>query len=384
MNIKKILTVVALGTACVSAPLTSQAMLLGLTPAEPTVDFAASGVINFVPNTSGGGTVTISATPSTLFQNDPFLFADINGATTDNEKLITVQFNVDASGHFVSGVSGADLIVKGAIDIDFDGVLDYDGILLEAEVAEFGFEDGGSIDDFFDLRLNTVSGLLAPYYNGRDLAIRMISEISAEYPNAFNNSFATAFTGQAKGVLGATDQSVQPTPDVCSLDVEAYCSVDGSPNATKCRINLDRSAKHWEREDYQHKGQTHSHSTLGMHGDPVPAWSTKYKTTDVKFTYVISNLGGTTVSDLKLTDSFDTAIAAVPTSILAGGTVTVTRTVKLNEELENTATVLGGYGTAACGDVDVVVIKDKLRERRRHDDDNYKDKSEDDKKKDRR
>jgi uncharacterized repeat protein (TIGR01451 family) len=381
VKIKKILSVLGLGVASILAAPASQAVLLGLEPAEPTLDFPGTGIINFVHNVAGGGVVTISGTPSTLFQSDPFLFGEVMGATVDDEKLITIQFNVDANGNFVSGVTGPDLIVKGSIDTNFDGTLDYDGILLEAEVTQFGFQEGVTVEDNFDLRLINLSGLLAPLYAGNDLVIKVVSEISTEYPNAFNGSFAADFNAQAKGVLGSTTPAVA---EVCSLDVEAYCSVGGSPNASKCRIKVDRSPKHWEREDYQHNGHTRSHSTLGMHGDAVPAWATKYKTTDVTFTYVITNTGTTPVSNVMLTDSFDTPLTGVPTTLAPGAVATITRVAKINEEMNNAVTLLGANGTATCGDTDVVAIKDKLRDRRRHDDDDFKDKCEDDKEKDRR
>ncbi len=347
----------------------SQAALLNLVQGEPTVDFAAGGIVDYNAATQ---MLTVSAEPSTLLRTDPFIFGIINGATAlDDEKLITLQFKVGPTGNFVAGDSGDDLVIKGSVDIDFDGINDYDGVLLTAEVTQFGFEDGGASTDFFEIRLGSVAGLLAPLYGGNDLVIKVSSEVSSEFPNAFNGSFAADFVGQAKGIIG----SVSTPVGICALQLDAYCSVGGGPNKSKCRIKHTKSPKHWDWEDRQTSNGHHYRAfTYGMHGHPVPSWANNYTSTNVKFSYVVTNIGTTTVSNLTLADSFDTPIAGLPATLEAGASATVTRTESLRDSIDNVVLVTGMFGAAVCSDSDTVTIKDQLRDRRRHDYDNFRDK----------
>lgn len=360
--------------ACAAAAMSlgavpANAALLGLTAGEPTVDFGAAGVIDYNRAT---GIVTISGTPSSLFRSDPFLLGLINGATADNESLVSVQFQVDTLGNLVAGVSGPDLTIKGSIDFDGDGTADVDGILLQADVLQFGFLDGGvGGNDQFDLRLYGVSGALASYFAGSDLAMTVTSENSTEYPTPFSGSFATDFTGAAKGFVGITTPLQQP---VCKLHLDAYCSVNGGPNQQKCRIKVGKSEKHWEWEDRSCNGSSYKAYTYGMHGDPVPAWSSRQPFTSVKFTYVIRNTGTTPVGSIVVHDSFDTPVTGVPTSLAPGQVVTLTRTEALREDFIDQVMVSGMYQSAKCGDHDTVIIKDLLRDRRRHDYDDFRDK----------
>ncbi len=111
-----------------------------------------------------------------------------------------------------------------------------------------------------------------------------------------------------------------------------------------------------------------------MHGHQVPSWASRYPTTNVTFSYVVTNTGTTPVSNMLVTDSFETGVTGVPALLEPGASVTFTRVEKLSEGIDNTVTVMGEYQSAVCADSDVVVIKDKLRERREHDEDRYKDK----------
>lgn len=177
----------------------AHARLLGLMTSEPTIDFFAPGVVSYDAAT---GLVTISATPATLFRSDPFLFGEIRGTGPLDEKLIRLQFRVSVAGRLVSGVAGPDLVVKGSVDVDFDGVADYDGVLLEAEVTQFGFKNGANGDDAFDLRLTIVAGALAPLYASQDLGLYIASPASAAFPTPFGGSFTASFASQAQGVAG--------------------------------------------------------------------------------------------------------------------------------------------------------------------------------------
>jgi hypothetical protein len=374
VRIRTALSALSLAAAILLAPLPGRAALIGLSPSDATIDFGASGVIDYDATT---GVVTISGTPTALFRPDPFLFGQVFGTGPEDEKLITVQFRVDASGNLVSGVDGPDLIIKGSIDVDFDGVADYDGILLQAEVTQFGFQNGASGgNDFFDLRLNNITGALAPLFAGDDLALSVLSEVTTEYPNPFSNSFTADFLGQAQGVVGAVDPIVAAA---CKLDVEAYCSVGGERRSSKCRIKKTKSPHHWNWEDRFLHGVSHYRRyTYGMHGLPVPGWASQHSSTEVKFTYVIKNTGTTPVGNLVIDDSFDTPVTGLPATLAPGQRVRLTRTERLREPLEDIVMVAGEYQSARCADVDTVVIREKLRDRRRHDDDHYREKDRDD------
>jgi hypothetical protein len=380
MNIvRRITAAAAVGLslgALFSAP-NAQAALIGLTAGEPTIDFGASGIVKYVAST---GLVTISGTPSVLFQSNPFIFGQILGATSDNERLITITFKVDSNGNYIAGngTTDPDLQVKGAVDVNGDGVVDFDGILLTANVTQFGFQLGTAGNaSTFDIRLTSVGGLLKPtLYPNTDLAIAVFSEQSTEFPNPFAGSFTANFTGQAKGTLGTTTA----LPHLCKIEADAYCSVNGSPTATKCRIPQTRSEKHWDWEDRSasgaSNGKPYTRYSYGMHGDPVPSWTTRQPATPVTFSYVITNTGSTPITNLAVDDSFDTPPTGVPTTLAAGASVTVTRTEQLREGLEDVIMATGTYSTDRCADRSTVTIKDKLRARRRHDYDDYNDKGE--------
>jgi len=193
-------------------PSSSQASLLGLTPNLPTIDFSGSGMINYAPDS---GIIELTGDPSSLFAVEPFIFANFMGTGVNNNKNIKIKFLVDNFGNVITGDSSSpDMIILGSIDTDGDGISDHNGTLLTAEVLDFGFLNGSpNTDDVFDLHLNNVKGALAYLYNDQDLAIRIISEASIEYDNAFDNSFSTYWQAQAKGVIGATAPlAIDPIP----------------------------------------------------------------------------------------------------------------------------------------------------------------------------
>lgn len=196
------------------SPSISQAHLLGLTPNLPTIDFSGSGIIDYNADT---GIIEVSGDPSTLFAIEPFIFANILNTQANNAKNINIRFQVDHNGNFISDDTNiADMIILGSIDINGDGSIDHSGTLLTAEVLDFGFFNSeANGDDVFDLQLNNINGELAFLYSDQDIAVRIISEASIEYNNAFNNSFSSSWQGQAKGVIGSTNPFITdpiPTP----------------------------------------------------------------------------------------------------------------------------------------------------------------------------
>ncbi|MEQ1663452.1 MAG: hypothetical protein ABL877_12240 [Thiobacillus sp.] len=344
----------------------SSAAVLGLVPGEPVLDFSGVGMIDYDATT---GTVTISGDPIILLQNDPFILGEVMPTGPDSEKYVTISFKVDNTGALVDGVGA--MTVYGAIDVDFDTIPEYDGVLLQADVDAFGFQDGGASNDTFDMRMTNVTGLLAAnMYPGKDLAVVLTSEISAEFPNAFNGSFAANFTGHAKGNLGSVDPVV--VVGECSINVEAYCSVNGSPNTTKCRIKAGKSSHHWLHVPQSYHGNSCHRAKYGMHGNPEPMWVKKYPATNVKFTYVVTNTGTTEISDLVVDDSFDIGVTGVPTTLAAGASITLMRTEGLRDGLTNTVLASGVNGSATCSDTDNVVITDKMKNMKLHHLDHYK------------
>jgi hypothetical protein len=96
----------------------------------------------------------------------------------------------------------------------------------------------------------------------------------------------------------------------------------------------------------------------------------------VTFNYVIKNTGTTPISGLVVDDSFDVPVTGAPTTLAAGQTMTLTRTESLREGIEDVLMASGTYSSAHCADRSTVVVKNKLRQRRRHDYDDYDDKGE--------
>jgi len=363
----KRLCAAALLLGSVSAP----AELLNVVPNEPTISFGGTGIIEYDPSTQE---LTLQGEPSNLFRSDPFIDALVTGRSGDEARVLSLRLRVGPAGQFSGGVTGPDLQVLGAVDIDFDGIADFDGVLLEAEVTGFGFRDGGTGDDTFDLRLGTVSGVLAPLFTGKDLAINVTSEVSAEFPDAFAGGFATAWQGQAKGVLGAIEPVVQVS--ACKIDVKATCRVDGQGrDRCKCRIATGKSQFFWEVKDRVIRGQTCKRWKYGLHGNPLQNLGRRHRSTPVTFTYVVRNVGPVPVLNLTLDDSFEGELTNVPLVLDPGQSFTTRRTIGLSEAVNNVVTVVGDNGAGlSCGDTDTVVVSERLKVRRRHNDDDFRDK----------
>lgn len=372
MKLKQSLPFLFLTAGIALTPASSQAQLLGLTADVPYIDFGAAGVIGFdVTN----NTVTISGEPGALFSAAPFLSTDILGDTADDTRYVEIKFQVDSNGTVVpNDTTVADMTVFGSVDTNGDGNPEFSGILLTAEVTQFGFSDGGTGgNDAFDLRLNNVGGPLAYLYTGSDLAITVTSENSPEFTTPFSGSFSANWLAQAKGTIGSTLPTSGSTGG-CHMKLVAKCSVDGGPYHDKCRLKVTRSAKHWERCEYTHNGQTFQKSQYGMHGNPVPNWASNYPETSITFQYTVTNDGENPISSILLEDSFDEQLTGYPSLLETGSSFMVTRTVGLSEGIENVVNLMGTYSGATCGDTDIVVVKDKLRDRKKHDDDDFRDK----------
>ncbi len=372
MTLKHSVSALLVATGMSLTPAQSHAVLLGLTPELPTIQFGGSGMIDYDAAT---GLVTISGAPSSVFSVTPLITGDILGTGPNDVKDISIAFNVNSNGAVVPNDANVpDMVITGSLDTDGDGTTDVSGTLLTAEVTQFGFINNkvGSNDEF-DLRLHVTGGELASLYTGSDLAVVVLSENSSEYATPFNGSFAANWTGQTKGSIGSASP-VSGGNESCKVKVEAKCSVNGGPFEDKCRIKVSRSPKHWERGEYAHEGHSFFKSKYGMHGYPVPNWAANYPTTNVTFKYTVKNKGNAPVNDILIEDSFDTSVTGYPSSLAAGTSFSITRSIALSEGLENDVTVLGVYNGETCAASDVVTIKDKLRDRQKYDDDDFRDK----------
>ena len=376
MRFKQRLAGWCLGLAAALLPAICAAALLGANPEDPKIDFGGAGVIDYDAATQ---ILTVSGTPATLIRNDPFLFGTIGGTGPDDERLFTIKLHVSPTGQFLGGMDGVpDVQIIGSLDTDFDGIPEYSGVLLTAEITHFGFQDSAfGTTDGFDLRATVTGGTLMPLYTNSNLAIQVFSESSTEFPTSFTGNFTANWTGAAKGLLGSF---TPPVVAQCKIDVEAYCSVGGSPFSSKCRIAQYKSPKYWDYEDRTCHGRTYKRYVYGYHGTLEPAWSRArdFEATNVIFKYVVKNSGTTPITGVDIDDSFDTDVTGFPTTLGVGASFSVTRTEKLREEFDDAVLVTGMNGTYQCSDTDTVVIKEKLRDRRRHDDDKYRDKGKDD------
>lgn len=140
------------------------------------------------------------------------------GVTTASELETSLSLVLNNDGSFNSGVAGDDLVIRGRADIDADGTFDTDGILLTAEVVDFGFENGSGDVDFFDFRLTATGGALfdggtlssggtySNFFDLKDVGLVLNSENST-----FNDSFTENFVGSPKSTLGPIAPEVNET-----------------------------------------------------------------------------------------------------------------------------------------------------------------------------
>ncbi len=118
-------------------------------------------------------------------------------STPGNPMAFTLNFQVDGSGNVIGGVPGDDLVIKGAVDTNRDGVYEYQGTLLTGEIVAFGYLDAGTNTDQYDFRLMPTGGSLMSFFAGKDIGMTMTSLNST-----FIGSFAGDFGGTSQGVVG--------------------------------------------------------------------------------------------------------------------------------------------------------------------------------------
>jgi hypothetical protein len=185
--------------------------LVGIFPDYPALFYDNQGALLYDPqagaaylSTSAGadllstGLLSVDASPIAIrfAPTEPPRF--VNPTGDPPSEVLSIRARIDDTGLLFGGIANEDLIVVGEVDADGNGSVDYAGILLTGEVAEFGFLDSGGSTDQYDMRFTCTGGALADdFFLDQDIGVLITSESST-----FTGSFTVGFGGGAKGILG--------------------------------------------------------------------------------------------------------------------------------------------------------------------------------------
>jgi hypothetical protein len=195
----------AAGLALAAGVLAGQpagASLLGLPFSLPAIGVGFAGESGATEFDAATGVLSVLADP-TAIQLDPL---DAPSLITPNGGIerLALSVVVDALGNLVGGVGGDDLVLQGRTTLFGFGT--FSGVLLTAEVLDFGFQNGpGATTDYFDFRFRVTGGLLSFLFAGADAYVLLTSEASN-----FGGGFGGDFAGGARGNVKLT--TVIPEP----------------------------------------------------------------------------------------------------------------------------------------------------------------------------
>ncbi len=164
--------------------------LLGVTLEKPILGFNSSGQPT-LQYQADSGLLVADATLLVFVYDGTQVLLPIGSAT------LHLEATVLEGGAAIDGVPGDDLVLEGTIDVDGDGLAEYDGDLLRAEVREMGFLASSATVTLFDFTFEVTGGALAGVVGGT-AGMALTSE------NSTFVSFCEDFTGTAKGNLGTT------------------------------------------------------------------------------------------------------------------------------------------------------------------------------------
>jgi len=189
--------VLMLAVCCVAQK--ADAALLDFTLAVPDIFSDTTGTYSY-----DAGTNLFTSTASAI----TITFDGVTLLSVDNGSYFA-QFEVDESGNFVNGISGADLLITGDIDVDGKAGYEYSGTLVAGEVTDFGWVVPATGKAWFNYTFDFTSGALssqyAAYQNlGGD---EMTSEVS---------TFASSFMGNFGGTKVKHD-TAPVTPEPASM-----------------------------------------------------------------------------------------------------------------------------------------------------------------------
>lgn len=147
--------IVVAAIAFVSVGSISFATLIGILPEFPALVFNGQGSLTY---DSAADLVAVDASPVAI-RFSPTSFPRFVNPTGDPlSEVLAIRMIVDENGTFIEGVPNEDLILTGEVDANGDGTIDFAGILLTGEAAEFGFEDTGTVTDLYDFRFTVTGG----------------------------------------------------------------------------------------------------------------------------------------------------------------------------------------------------------------------------------
>lgn len=212
----------------------SFATLLGVLPGFPLLSYNATGVTTY---NSVSNIFNITASPIAIRFSSSTPPRFVNPTGFPASETLSINIIVDESGALVGGIPGDDLLIRGEVDADGNGSIDYSGVLLTGEILQFGYENGAGISttDFYDFRFVPTGGSLASFFTGKHIAVTTTSEAST-----FGNDFLVAFTGGAKGNVGPID--IPNHPPVCDAGLAYHTECAGGLTA----VSLDGTQSHDE------------------------------------------------------------------------------------------------------------------------------------------
>ncbi len=189
--------------------------LLGVQPGFPALFANSTGNVSY----DSVNEDFVAVADPLIFQETAVAFPTFLQAP----KSFSLNIKVDNTGTLIGGTAGHDLIIEGAVDIDFDNIPDATGTLLTGEITGFGFEDSGpgSTTDTYDFRFTVTGGALSvpgtlstggvrpAYFDGFDIGLRIDSENSS-----FAGDFTVDFAGGNKATLGPIEANQEINPAI--------------------------------------------------------------------------------------------------------------------------------------------------------------------------
>jgi hypothetical protein len=229
-------------------PLEQRTMLslLGLPLSFPEIAYDSTGRLAY---TASNQTFDLTATALGAELNSSSPPVQVQNQTppggTNAAQSLQVHIKVDSNGNLIGGLNPGDPVALGSNnapnDLDITGWIDtngnaiqdagdYYGTLLTGNVTGFGYQftntsdTSGTPTNLFDFSFTVTGGAMASLFGANAITMQVTSEDST-----FTGSFASDFTGHAKGTVGSTPASIPSVaPAINTTQQPATASVGSS------------------------------------------------------------------------------------------------------------------------------------------------------------